>query len=368
MIVPTIQFGNQYFFGANLIASLYRQDDTLQIVNSPRLFFLPEPITQQTLPFYPIGNSKPLKVGDESITVVRDLRGVTVQFDIPVKGTIDEESLEPVSIILDPRHVRSPFPGSNTVIVSVPLFGDPQLITSVEQPDTTAFTISRTGTPIHLKKQMTLKNNRFIGTITVPDFLLGGKVPDSLGLNVVIPKLDSSGELISFVPGDLYLQYSPILFPLFVKSEIPTETPTKPYHYFGFWFLFGLVLSAILVLIKKTPKLTGRSLKEPGSDLIVLIEEHITNKSLTADFLAAKLGCSVHNVNREIVKVTGLKLKPYIESLRIEIVKERLASSNASEIEIATACGFKNVSSMEDAFHRIVGIAPYQFRTKYGVG
>ncbi len=367
MVVPIAAYGNQYFFGANLIAAVYRQDDTVQIVNSPRLFFLPEPISTRVLPFYPTSHSLPIPAGTDSISVTRESRGVTITFDIPVTGTVSDETLEPVTIVLDPRLTRTPFPGSNTVILSVPLTGESELITSAERTDSSMFTISRTGTPIHLKKQLELKDNHFKGTITVPDFLLGGKIRDTLGLNVIIPRPDGSGVPVSFVDGDMHFQYSPVLFPLFVKAELPGQAPVFPLKTFIGWLFTGIFLSAVLVLIRKTPKLSVQSLSEPGSDLIVLIEEHITNKDLSVEFLASKLNRSSRIIKREIKQVTGKSLNAYLEILRIEIVKERLALSNASEISIATDCGFKNVAAMEDAFHRLVGVAPYQFRKSHSV-
>jgi len=363
MILPLEEFGNQYFFGANLIAAVHRQDDTIQIVNAPRLFFLPEPIPTTRMPLYPSSST----TGD-SISVTYEPKGIVVRFSVPVTGMVNSSSLQPVTIILDPRLSRSPFPGSNSVILSVPMGEEAQLITSAEKQDSSMFTISRTGTPIHLKKQIDLKNNRFYGTVVVPDFLIGGTVPDSLGVNVIVPRLDDSGEPVSFVPGDLHLKYTPILFPLFVKSELPTSVkPVFPVRSFLIWFVVGLFVSALLVVLIRSPKRTARSLNEPGSDLIVLIEEHIANHDLSAAYLAAKLNSTVRLIHREMKAVTGVPFDAYVESQRIEIVKERLVSSNASEIAIASDCGFKSVSVMEVAFRRITGVAPYQFRQAYGV-
>jgi transcriptional regulator GlxA family with amidase domain len=79
-------------------------------------------------------------------------------------------------------------------------------------------------------------------------------------------------------------------------------------------------------------------------------------------WIAQKLDLQAQQVEHLIKKHKGKSFKDYIMFLRIEIAKERLRSSHASEKSIAESCGFKNVIEMEKYFFRFCRITPYKFR------
>ncbi len=359
---------NQYFYGANAVAKIFRRDDTLQIVNSPRLFLLPEEISTSSYPIFPtISNN------DEVVPFANDTtqNGVSISYTsdaITLSYTLENcDTTKPMTIILDPLLSRNPFPGSDAIILFIPTEGDAQLITSVED-DQHEFTISRTGTPISsLEKTVTTSGSSTSAEISIPSYLIGGSIPDSLGINVIIPNTnDSDIPFYSFVDGAEFMAYSPILFPVIVLSQ-PPVIPVSPYPSLWIFFLVGFLVTSIIFLTSKTRPSKLSDIDNESSVLLKEITKRITNEELTISLLARKLKRTERELNRECYSLTGKKVPQYIQWCRIEIVKERLVSSNVSEIAIARDCGFSNIATMENTFHQFMGVAPYQFREKNAI-
>jgi transcriptional regulator GlxA family with amidase domain len=53
--------------------------------------------------------------------------------------------------------------------------------------------------------------------------------------------------------------------------------------------------------------------------------------------------------------------------LRVEVARERLRSSNASETAVADLCGFKDVNEMETYFWKFHRTTPYKYRMEQQV-
>ncbi len=81
--------------------------------------------------------------------------------------------------------------------------------------------------------------------------------------------------------------------------------------------------------------------------------------------IAQEVNYSIHYLIREFKAYHGLTPHQYVLQLRIENAKSLLTSSNASPLEIATLCGFRDVSALYRAFIKKVGQTPGQYRSKY---
>jgi len=359
---------NQYFYGANAVAKIYRRDDTLQIVNSPRLFFIPTEIKTEQYPIYPSSflKSEPIPFGNDTTQA-----GITLTYTsdaLIISYSLENCDIEkPTTIILDPLLTKSPFPGNSTVILIVPANSEAQLITSVEN-DQHDFTISRIGTPIgSLEKSITKNGSITTAEITIPSYLLGGSIPESLGVNIMISTTEEvSTPFYSLVDGAEFMAYSPILFPTVLLSE-PYFAPVSPYPSLLLFFIVGFLTTSIIFLARKSPPGKLSDIDLEGDELLKEITKQITNEELTISLLARKLKKTERVLNRQCVALTGRKIPQYIKWCRIEIVKERLVSSNVSEIAIARDCGFSSVANMENTFHHFMGIAPYQFREQNAI-
>lgn len=373
MILDIRPLKNQYFYGANAIAKLYRKDDTLQIINSPRLFLLPDSIPKSTIEFYPSSyKNAPFipfyqNTSLAGVKITHDPGGIDIHFNIPQSQKSPTSiSGDGITIVLDPLSSSNPFPGNNTVILYIPVKGDAQLITSAEQGGED-FSIARTGTKISLDAELTKNSTLFQGKVRIPDFLLGGTTPDSIGINLIIPhQTDKGEEILSLIPGEEFKLYTPALFPVLVKTVPPVEK-TNPFVSFGAAFGIGFLIMGIVILAKRVPVASTSDILLTDNVILKTIDEHIVSHDLSPNYLANLLKRSEKELNKECQRLTGKKIPTYIQWARIEIVKERLVSSNASEISIAKECGFRTVADMENAFHHHTGIAPYQFRERNGI-
>jgi transcriptional regulator GlxA family with amidase domain len=92
------------------------------------------------------------------------------------------------------------------------------------------------------------------------------------------------------------------------------------------------------------------------------MEAEVTNPKFSIADITSKLSLDSGVVNKHLKRSYNCTFKKHLLSLRIEIVKERLRSSNASEISIAKSCGFKTVDEMEKAFRALTGSTPYRYR------
>jgi two-component system response regulator YesN len=99
-------------------------------------------------------------------------------------------------------------------------------------------------------------------------------------------------------------------------------------------------------------------------DIISLVETEITNKNFSISNVTSKLSLTPKRLSILTKRAFKRSFDKYILALRIEIVKERLRSSNASEIFITKSCGFSSVAEMEKKFQSLIGITPHKYREK----
>lgn len=364
MLFSSKDIGNQYFFGADLIANIYRSDDTLQIVNSKRLFFLPNIINRDTMNLYPttfvdredieIDSTHFVKMGysSKAIDITYTIKNIPKEFLKNKKNG--------VLILIDPLNSMDPYPSSNTIILSLPFIGNDQLITTSIKKEGKKEKIVRKGTTITLNKENSYKEGTITGNVSIPNFLLGGKISDTIGINIIFTE---DNKNYSLVKGPEFYQYTPILFPKFIKSEAPIVQTKEKLPYTLIAFIIGLLLSAIIVLVRN--KSYSYSLTtQDDNDLLNFIHKNICNPTLNEATIAKEFGKTKSEIKKEIKGLVGKSVKEYIAWARIEIVKERLILSNSSEVAIAKDCGFTTVMEMEELFHHFMGIAPYQYREK----
>ena len=168
-----------------------------------------------------------------------------------------------------------------------------------------------------------------------------------------------------------------------IDSTKPASTPEKARIFSGpifsnlfiLWIaclVIGLLSGAIVALIyntlQKTPPLLVQEIPEEDKpkvyDLIKTIESEITNKNFSISHVTSKLALTVKEINVLTKRVFKRSFNNYVLALRIEIVKERLRSSNASEIFITKSCGFSSVAEMDKKFQSLIGTTPLKYREK----
>jgi transcriptional regulator GlxA family with amidase domain len=102
----------------------------------------------------------------------------------------------------------------------------------------------------------------------------------------------------------------------------------------------------------------------PLRDLQAWIAEH-----LDADLSVRALADRVHVSPRTLARVFARELRmtpaAYVEAARVEQARSRLESSHAPLASVARACGFGTAETMRRAFHRRLGVAPADYRTRF---
>ncbi|MBV9339495.1 MAG: GlxA family transcriptional regulator [Acidobacteria bacterium] len=88
-------------------------------------------------------------------------------------------------------------------------------------------------------------------------------------------------------------------------------------------------------------------------------------KELNVESLAERVNMSPRNFARAFKRELGTTPAAYIEQLRVDSAKSRLAESRRSVKEIADLCGFKTVESFRRAFARQTRVSPLAYRARF---
>jgi transcriptional regulator GlxA family with amidase domain len=81
--------------------------------------------------------------------------------------------------------------------------------------------------------------------------------------------------------------------------------------------------------------------------------------------LASLAGLSPRHLQRRFTHEVGLPPAAYIERVRIEAAQRALAERNDPVEAIARHCGFGTAETLRRTFHRLVGIAPSEYRARF---
>jgi len=104
----------------------------------------------------------------------------------------------------------------------------------------------------------------------------------------------------------------------------------------------------------------------PGAlrDLQTWIAEHL-DADLSVGALARRAHMSPRTLARAFARETGMTPAAYVEAMRVERARARLESGRPSLAAVARACGFGTAETMRRAFHRRLGVAPADYRTRF---
>ena len=83
------------------------------------------------------------------------------------------------------------------------------------------------------------------------------------------------------------------------------------------------------------------------------------------DDLAALAGLSPRHLQRRFTQETGLPPAVYVERVRVEAAQRGLAEGDDPVETIARRCGFGTAETLRRTFHRLVGIAPSEYRDRF---
>ena len=102
----------------------------------------------------------------------------------------------------------------------------------------------------------------------------------------------------------------------------------------------------------------------PLRDLQAWIAEHLGD-DLSVGALADRIHVSPRTLARAFAKEVGMTPAAYVEAVRVEQARSRLESGREPLGTVARACGFGTAETMRRAFHRRLGVAPADYRTRF---
>jgi AraC-like DNA-binding protein len=379
---------NIVYRGMTIYAQASLKSGAQLTVSRQGIFCINKPIFR-TVSVIPYGKS------DESLLFSQSLSGKRFPVTVHASGSWTDEALHfvirvftpimlstlskellaqmGIELCLDPALLRHPYPSDSTIVLTIPLAGAPWI--EEHKPLWGAdgsFDIAKNKIPASCTFDIRKEDMKgFAVTVEVPKELMAGSVPDSFGCNIIV-KIPGDNNQIATLSWNNAVganAYCPVLWA--TVQELP-----RPFFQNGIvqWLLsfvagIFLVLASGLVyfMLKKNSSTLEKfeqseDEKKIGEKVYRLIEEAVTKKDISLHWVGEKLDLQPPHVERLIRKHKGKSFRDYIMFLRIEIAKERLRSSHASEKSISESCGFKNVTEMEKYFSRYCRTTPYKFR------
>ena len=104
------------------------------------------------------------------------------------------------------------------------------------------------------------------------------------------------------------------------------------------------------------------------SDVIDYIDAHYTEADLGIEDIAEFVHLSSAHLSVLFKQETGVTLKQYIVSYRLELSKKLLANEHYKINEIAELCGYTNANYFAKAFKAATDQSPVEYRKNCGVG
>ncbi|SKC67729.1 GlxA family transcriptional regulator [Krasilnikoviella flava] len=112
--------------------------------------------------------------------------------------------------------------------------------------------------------------------------------------------------------------------------------------------------------VSTDPRATSRRIE----DLRHHVQRHVASPLTVAD-LAAHAHLSERQVTRLFRTELGTTPAAYVESVRVEVARQRLETTDDTLERVATACGFGTTDTLARAFRRRLDTTPAQYRARF---
>jgi AraC-like DNA-binding protein len=108
----------------------------------------------------------------------------------------------------------------------------------------------------------------------------------------------------------------------------------------------------------------GRSLPVDIQRVLSYIEENAFDPELNVQKIKSECGLRDNNVSTRFHLFTGVTIRSYLESRRMDAAALLLQQSRATVMEVAFAVGYNNLPTFYGAFHRRYACPPDAYRRK----
>ncbi len=132
--------------------------------------------------------------------------------------------------------------------------------------------------------------------------------------------------------------------------------------------LNNALCGAILAELSAQNRHTGtkeKQLKEQlYSDILDYISWHVQG-NLRVSEIAVYFGYNEKYLTTFFKKYSGITLKQYILQTKMELAKTTLSETNQTVSQIAFSLGFSDAHNFSNAFHKVTGLSPSEYRASY---
>lgn len=381
---------NQLFSGAAIFAEATLSNGDLEAVRQEGIFLTHQPVERMTHAVQ-FGFSGADRVEPDPIEITPWRKDILIRastywnpkeliFIVQLSDSLFSPRLPPreaaaigIELLLDPTCSRTPFPGKEVFIYSVPFSGMPYRVMYKLVPDDNgSYRFETSTSPSDFKVKVKKGESRGYTVIcAVPFSSFGVKRTDTIGCNIVVKGLSRNDRAVqrsSWINAGKYETYSPFLWGELQLRERPfiMNRLLVGGTLFGIGFLITLAISALLMFRPK-PKLSQLNVqtdaeRQQFATIRERIDSSITSSDINIDAVAKALGSSANKVSLLIRRATGMNFQTYVMFSRTEIAKERLRSSHCTMENVATECGFGSVGELERYFMKFTHTTPAKFR------
>jgi transcriptional regulator GlxA family with amidase domain len=106
---------------------------------------------------------------------------------------------------------------------------------------------------------------------------------------------------------------------------------------------------------------------DPFADLVAWMVGHLRH-DLSIEALAERACLGPRHFSRRFKGVFGSTPAAFVEDLRLNEARQRLAAPNQTIGGVASSVGFKSADSFRRAFERRFGITPGAYRSRFALG
>ena len=96
--------------------------------------------------------------------------------------------------------------------------------------------------------------------------------------------------------------------------------------------------------------------------LVDVIHVQMAKDDIDMEHVAAALSLSRKQLRTRVMAITGLTPVAYVLQVRLNYARRMIAADNTSLTEIASKCGFQNLSHFSKVFKQQFGVSPMQYR------
>ena len=124
-------------------------------------------------------------------------------------------------------------------------------------------------------------------------------------------------------------------------------------------------LFALLYFFEKKENISERGQQTGNSELIRPALEYMTfhyEETISVDYLAGICAISISHFMNTFQKVVGCSAIEYLIHLRIQAACAALTDTTENVAEIATGCGYNNLSNFNRQFKKMTGVSPKAYR------